>query len=124
SVLEAQVVGPANMVFSLQSEFIENGDDATAKSRSQDDIKQDCELNAFSRLAPQLKKEFPQLRLCFSLDALYACGRTFQVCKDNNWAYVVVFKPGSLPTVWKDFQGLLTLVPEQYLERLLPDGTR
>ena len=123
NVLEAKLVGPGDMVLSLASEFIENGD-GNAAIRSADAFKQDCELNAFSRLAPRLHQEFPQLRLCLSVDSLYACGRFFQACQDCDWNYIVVFKPTVLPTVWEDFQSLLTLVPQQCVERLLPDGTR
>ena len=123
NVLEAKLLGPGDLVLSIASEFIEN-DDAGAKARSADAQKQDCELNAFSRLAPQLHQDFPQLRLCLTVDALYACGRFFQTCHDYHWAFIVVFKPTVLPTVWQEFQSLLPLVPAQYVERLLPDGTR
>jgi hypothetical protein len=123
-VLEAKLLGPSELVFSMGSEFIENADAAATTARSAEAIKQDCELNAFSRLAPRLHEEFPQLRLCFTVDSLYACGRFFQVCKDYNWAFVVTFKPTVLSTVWNDFQSLLPLVPHQALERILPDGTR
>lgn len=125
-VLEAKVLGPADLVFSLASAFIENADApaTTTQRRSAEAVKQDCELNAFSRLAPQLKKDFPQLRLCLSVDALYACGRFFQACQDNHWAFVCTFKPTDLPTAWDEFQRLLPLCPHNRLECQLPDGTR
>jgi len=125
-VLEAKLLGPAELLFSVGSTFIENADapPADGPRRSADAVKQDCELNAFSRLAPQLKQEFPQLRLCLSVDSLYACGRFFQVCQDYGWSYVCVFKPGSLPTAWDEFQRLLPLCPGNRLERLLPNGVR
>src|SRR5882724_2383514 len=56
--------------------------------------------------------------------SLYACGPFFQECALHDWAFVVTFKPTVLPTVWTDFQSLLSLVPEQRVERILPDGTR
>jgi hypothetical protein len=86
------------------TEFIENADPQASK--------QDCELKAFSRLAPRLKKDFPQLRLCLCLDALYACGRVLDVCRQNRWKYFIVFKEGSLPAVWQEYQMLLKLCPE------------
>lgn len=123
-VLEAKLLGPGDLVLSVGSEFIENADaeGTTGRRRSAAAVKQDCELKAFSRLAPELKKEFPQLRLCLSVDSLYACGRFFQICRDNDWAYVCVFKPNDLPTVWRDFQGLLPLCPENRLERTWGNG--
>jgi len=125
-VLEAKVLGPADLVFSLASAFIENADAPTPtdRRRSAEAVKQDCELSAFSRLAPQLKQEFPQLRLCLAVDALYACGRFFQACQDNHWAFVCSFKPTSLPTAWEEFQSLLPLCSANRLERHLPGGVR
>ncbi len=122
-VLEAKLLGPGDLVLSVGSEFIENSDaQATGKRHSAEAIKQDCELKAFSRLAPVLKKEFPQLRLCLSVDSLYACGRFFQMCQDHGWSYVCVFKPKDLPTVWRDFQALLPWCPENKLERTWREG--
>jgi hypothetical protein len=122
NVLEAKILGPAGVVVSAGSEFIDNADQDEGKSAA--DVKQDCELKAFSRLAPQLKKDFPQTRFVVAGDNLFACGRVLQVCKENHWSYVLTFKPGGLPAVWAEFQRLLPLVPRNRLERLLPDGTR
>jgi len=122
NVLEAKLLGPSELLFSIGSEFIQNAD--AGKARSAEAVKQDCELNAFKRLAPRLHQEHPQLRLCLSVDSLYACGPFFKVCADHDWAFVVVFKPTVLPTVWADFESLLPLVPEQHVQRILPNGTR
>lgn len=119
-VLEAKLLGPEAMVFSIGSEFIENAD-APAQRCSAEEFKQDCELKAFSRLAPALKRAFPQARLCLTGDSLYACGRVLQVAKDNGWAYVLTFKEGHLPEVWREFQNLLPLCAENTLERTLSD---
>jgi hypothetical protein len=108
------------MVFSIGSEFIEN-DDAPAQPCSAEAFKQDCELTAFSRLAPALKRAFPQLRLCLAGDSLYACGRVLQVAQDNDWAYVLTFKEGHMPAVWREFQSLLPLCPENTLEQTFHD---
>jgi hypothetical protein len=125
-VLEAKLLGPGDLLLSIGSEFIENDDAqaAVAAGRSAEDIKQDCELKGFSRLAPQVKKAFPQLRLCWSVDSLYACGRFFQECKDNDWVFVCVFKPKDLPTAWDEFQRLLPLCPQNVLERHPAAGVR
>ena len=56
--------------------------------------KQDCETNAFKRLAPRLKKKYPQLPICILGDSLYATEPIFDICKkfplENNFALVVV----------------------------------
>lgn len=124
-VLEAKLLGPADMVISLGTEFIDNLDAAdTPASASADQHKQDCELKALSRLAPSLKRAYPQLRLCLSGDGLYACGRTLQLAKENDWSYVLVFKTGRMPAVWQEFQTLLKLCPEQRVELDTPAGVR
>jgi hypothetical protein len=137
NVLEAKLLGPAGVVISVGSEFIDNADaaatdskgksaDAAAdsKGKSAEEVKQDCELKAWSRLAPRLKKEFPQTRFVVAGDNLFACGRTLQLCKDNDWSYVLVFKPGRMPAVWAEFQQLLPLCPRNVFHRALPDGTQ
>ena len=97
-VLEAKLVTPAGLALSIGSEYIENADPQATK--------QDCELKAFARLVPRLKKQYPQLQICLLLDGLYACGRVFQTCADYHWKYLVTFKEGSLPAVWQEYQTL------------------
>jgi hypothetical protein len=121
-VLEAKLLGPAGLTLSMASEFIENSDSNAALSA--ESRKQDCELKALSRLLPQLRRDFPQLRLCLSGDSLYACGRMLQLARKYHCSYVLTFKPGHMPAVWKDFQGLLKLCPENTLERTTPEGVR
>lgn len=102
-VLEAKLVTPDGLAFSIGSEFIENAAPHAPK--------QDCELKAFARLAPRLKKDFPQLRLCLCLDGLYANGTVLSICQQNRWKYFITFQEGSMPAVWKEYQTLLDLCP-------------
>jgi hypothetical protein len=37
---------------------------------------------------------------------------------------VLTFKPGRTPSLWQDFVGLLTLLPDNRLKACLPDGTQ
>ena len=103
-VLEAKLVTPSGLALSVGSEFIENSDPKATK--------QDCELKAFARLAPRLKKDFPQLLLCLCLDALYANGGVLDICRQNQWKYFITFKEGSMPAVWKEYQTLRELCPQ------------
>lgn len=121
-ILEAKLLGPADMALSIATEFIENRDDDVTLSA--EERKQDCELKALSRLMPTLRREYPQLRLCLSGDALYACGRMFQLAKDHRCNYVVVFKEGRMPAVWQEFQTLLKLCPQNRLEQRPADGVQ
>jgi hypothetical protein len=88
-ILEAKLVSPEGLAFSLGSVFIENADPQASK--------QDCELKAFARLDKRLKKDFPQLPLCLGFDALYANGTVLHLCQQNHWKYIITFKEGSLP---------------------------
>jgi hypothetical protein len=124
NVLEAKLLGPAGIVLSVASEFIDNADAPTGKGQSAEAVKQDCELKAFSRIVPQRKQVFPQARLVIGGDNLFACGRVLQACQDNDWEFVLTFKPGGMPAVWQEFQTLLPLSPKNRLERERADGTR
>src|SRR5262245_34059173 len=124
-VLEAKLLGPAGMVVSIASEFIDNRDAAGAPAgASRERIKQDCELKALRRLMERLLADFPQLRICLHGDGLYACGEGFQVAKDYSCDYIYTFQPGRLPALWQDFQGLLRLCPERRAEGTTPQGVR
>jgi hypothetical protein len=124
NVLEAKILGPAGVVLSVASAFIDNADAAATTGKGAERVKQDCELKAFDRLVPQLKAALPLTRLVLAGDGLFACGRVFQACRDNRWSYVLTFKEGHVPAVWTDFQGLWKLCPQNVLERILPDETR
>lgn len=120
NVLEAKVVGSCGLSISIGSEFIDNRDHDGEDNKG----KQDCELRAFTRLAEDLKKRFPQTALCLLGDSEFACGRVLQRCEQNGWKYVLTFKKGGLPSVWEDFQGLLKLCTSQVRRVEYPDGTR
>lgn len=107
-VLEAKLVTWDGFSFSLMSEFIENP--------QANPTKQDCELNAFHRLAARLKKRFPRLPMCLSLDGLFACGPVFLRCRAYHWRFVIVLKEDGLPSVYNEFASLAKLQPEQKLK--------
>jgi hypothetical protein len=121
-VLEAKLLGPAGLVVSLGSEFIDNADAAAARGRGADAVKQDCELKALARLLPRVKKDYPQLRFVLALDNLYACGPVFALAQELGWSFVVVFKEGRTPALWREFQALLPACPENALKRNWGDG--
>ena len=70
-VLEAKIVLGDQTVISIASEFIENENESVSKN--------DCEQNAFKRLAKKLKKEFPRLPICILGDSLYASEPVFDI---------------------------------------------
>src|SRR5262249_37575973 len=121
-VLEAKLLGPAGVGISLGSEFIENAHVADARGRNAEGGKQDCELKALRRLAPRLKKAYPQLPFVLALDSLYGVGPVFALAQDFGWSYVVTFKEGRTPTLWQEFRALLPACPENSLTRTWGDG--
>jgi hypothetical protein len=122
NVLEAKLLGPASVVLSIGSEFIENTDAAAARGQGAERIKQDCELKAFSRLAPKIKQAFPQARLVLAGDSLFACGRVLDECFRQDWEFVLTFKEGHLPSLWQEYESLLPLCPRHRLERNGAEG--
>jgi hypothetical protein len=121
-VLEAKLLGPAGVVVSLGSEFIDNADTPAAPGKSAEDIKQDCELKALARLLPRIKKEYPQLGFVLALDSLYGCGPLFALAEQLGWSYVVTFKEGRTPALWQEFRALLRACPENRLQQSWADG--
>jgi hypothetical protein len=120
-VLEAKLLGPAGVVVSLGSEFIENADAGNVKGKSAEEVKQDCELKALARLLPRIKKDYPQSRFVLAGDNLYACGAVFALAQALGWSYVVTFKEGRMPALWREFQALLPACPENRLTRTWGD---
>ena len=122
-VLEAKVLGPEGLVLSVATEFVDNSMvESRRQGQSEEDWKQDCELKALARLAPDLKQAFPQMRQCIVADNLYGCGPAIQICRDHGWQFVLTFKPGRTPALWAEFQTLLTLCPKQVVRQQGPDG--
>lgn len=114
NVLEAKLV-IRNMVFSFETEFIEN--------EKADVTKQDCELKAFERLAKNMKKRFEKLPICILGDSLYACERLFRICKDNKWNYIIRFKEGSIITIANKFESIKGIESSKVekIENKMPD---
>lgn len=121
-VLEAKLLGPAGVVVSLGSEFIDNADAGDTRGQSAEEVKQDCELRALSRLLPRIKAAYPQLRFVLALDSLYGCGPVFALAQELGWSFVVTFKEGRTPALWREFRALLPACPENALKRTWGDG--
>ncbi len=100
-VLVVMLVTPNKLALPIMWEFVEN--------ESEDVEKQDCELKAFYRLLPRLKKKFPRTRFCLLLDSLYAGEPVFQAIKSYQWEYIIRFKKGSMPAFHREYQDYLPL---------------
>jgi len=119
-VLEAVLVLGNGMVIPFMSEFLTNKD-IGKENDSAEQKKQDCERKAFRRLAVRIKEAFPGLRIVLMMDSLYATGPVFSICRDNNWDYMINFKEGSIPTLYKEAEDLMRFTPENTHEVMWGD---
>lgn len=108
NVLEAKIYFDNQLVCSIASEFIENNseDAERQKKMREEDIKQDCEIKAFKRLAIKLKKVFPRLPIILLMDSLYASNTVMHICKEYNWEYIIRFKDGSIPSIAAEYASI------------------
>lgn len=111
NILEAKLITQSGLAFSIASEHIENNA-GNSFNLSKEAGKQDCEINAFKRLAPKIKEAFPQLKICMLIDSLYASQTIMDICRKNKWAFIINFKEGSIPSIFQEFQSLLPLQPQ------------
>ncbi len=98
-VLEANLAFQNGMVIPLLSEVL------TDLEGEQPKDKQDCEQRAFQRLAQRLKECFSHLPILLLLDGLYPNGPMIELCRQNNWDFMIVLQDTSLSTVWEEIQG-------------------
>ena len=96
-ILEAKVVF-GNMLISIDSEWIENNKLNNEKE------KQDCEVNAFKRMAPRIKKNYPKLKFIVTGDALYATTPMINLCQKYNWNYIFNLKKDRLKNIYEEFE--------------------
>jgi hypothetical protein len=102
-VVEAKLVGPQGTMFSLMSEFMDMRDPVRDK--------EDCELNAFRRLAARLRKEFPRLPICLLLDGLYPVQPVFDLCALYEWKFIATLREGRQPTAWDEAVQTMLMSP-------------
>jgi len=107
-VLEAKVYYDSKLVCSICSEFIENNSEEAEKYKqmSEEARKQDCEIKAFKRMEKKLKKAFPRLPILLLMDSLYASKPVMDICRANNWDYIIRFKDGSIPYISKEYEDI------------------
>jgi hypothetical protein len=99
-VLEAKLIVPGGMALSIASEWIATSLDGNVS-------KEDCELNAFKRLAEKIKSFFPKLPFCILVDGLYPSTSFFTICRENDWRFCAVLKDKKLSTVWDQVDSVL-----------------
>jgi len=114
-VLEANLAFQNGMVIPLLSEVLSY----TQGDHNQN--KQDCEQRAFKRLAKRLKACFSHLPIMVLLDGLYPNGPVMELCRKNNWDFMIVLQDDSLPSVWEEIEDLKNLQRKNRLRRTWAD---
>ena len=94
--LEARIITPWGWNIPLLTEAV----DAYDTERE----KQDCEYRAFLRLAARLRELFPRQAFCIVGDALYCSRPIMETCRKNKWEFILVFKEGAMPKVYRAVQ--------------------
>lgn len=102
-VVEAKLVGPEGTMFALMTEFRDMHDPVRDK--------EDCELNAFLRLAERLHAEFPRLPICLLMDGLYPVQSVFDIMVSYNWKFIATLREGRQPTAWDEAVQTMLLSP-------------
>jgi len=90
--LEAKLITKTGMAVTVCSESVEPYDDKKEK--------QDCEINAFKRMAPVLRRLMKKYPLCLVGDALYGCDSVWRICEGYGWKYITTFKEGRMSDVY------------------------
>lgn len=99
NVMEAKLVTSNGFSISLATEWISN------EGKSEYD-KQDCELNAFKRLAVKIKHYFPRLPILITADGLYPNQTFFNICLQNGWDFIVTLQDKSLKALQEEINWL------------------
>ena len=105
-VLEAKVITPWKWALTVAVVPI--------KPWRTDAEKQDCELKALELMAKKLRRVFGRRGVVVLGDALYACRKGMDMCRDNGWHYIFVFKEGRSRAVFDEAQKLLNMEQDKW----------
>lgn len=115
AILEMKLVAK-NMAISLMHEMIRNEDKKTeeeneedVKKKSEERIKQDCEINASKRLLERFRKEYPRLPVRIIADSLYPSKELIEICDRLKLEYIFVLQDKKIPTITREFLDLVSM---------------
>ena len=100
----------------LMHEMIRNEDKKTeeeneedVKKKSEERIKQDCEINASKRLLERFRKEYPRLPVRIIADSLYPSKELIEICDRLKLEYIFVLQDKKIPTITREFLNLVSM---------------
>ena len=120
SMLELKLVANL-MAVSMMNEMIKNEDkkkenetEEEIAKKSEEELKQDCELNAAKRLLPAFRKRYSKLPVRIIADSLYPSVELMKMCEEETLEYIFGLKDKKIRTITREFLDLVSL----------PDGNR
>jgi hypothetical protein len=93
------IVFPGGLQLPLYVHSLKASQIQLESSASDDDLKQECELQAAKMILPILKEKLGKLPVTLLTDSLYANEPIIKLCEDIGWDYLIVRQEGSLKTV-------------------------
>ena len=115
SMLEMKLIAK-EMAISIMSEMIKNEDkreeeetEEEINQKSEEEIKQDCEINATKRLLRKFRKKYPRLPVRIIADSLYPSKKLMKMSEEQNVEYIFVLKEKKIPTLTKELLDLVSL---------------
>ena len=115
AMLEMKLVAK-EMAIQLMSEMIKNEDkkrknesEEEIERKTEEEIKQDCEINAAKRLLPKFRKEYPKLPIRIIADSLYPSEELIKLSEKLNLEYIFVLKDKKIRTLTREFLDLASL---------------
>jgi hypothetical protein len=111
----------AALVHPTQREVFIMGSEPIIKQDGQ--TKNDCELNAGTRILKWLSDSYKDYKLLIVEDALYANGPHLRQILENNWQFVVNIKPKSQKILFKAFEMRKERGAVKYSESIDEEGT-
>lgn len=114
SMLDLKLVANG-MAISIMHEMINNEDkkgenetDKDVARKSEEKIKQDCEINASKRLLKELRKRYPKMPFRIIADSLYPSETLISLCDELLLEYIFVLKDKKIPTLLKEFLSIVS----------------
>lgn len=115
SMLEMKLVAN-QMAVSIMNEMIKNEDkrnenetEKDIERKSEEKIKQDCELNASKRLLEKFRDRYPRLPVRIIADSLYPCYELMSMFEEKKLEYIFVLQDKKIPTLTREFLDLVSL---------------
>ena len=115
AILEMKLVAK-EMAVPLMSEMIKNEDkkkknesEQEIERKTEEEIKQDCEINAAKRLLPKFRKEYPKLPIRIIADSLYPSEELIKLSEKLKLEYIFVLKDKKIRTLTREFLDLASL---------------